>query len=340
MKTMPAILCWMLFTHSLAPGQQPLSASGALVREAMNAASDGDPIGRAFYRYGYYLFLAGAPHGCEDCYVPLLITARPLEQIARGQTKVEGVWIITYERDSIWQVDGKVDLDPSAIEAPAQKIRVKRHTYRYQQAPADDVLKLLQHPLGNIPISRPFMVNIIVPGASLNELATDFRTLFRVRERSDGRDSVITGSATTRMSSSGFTSLLTVLDDGTAEYRVVPDCFDRLLWSCSHSASERVFPYALTPPQLSDLKALIERPEVKQVSDFMNAAPTFDDYDVDIPHSDNVQHIQILAWMPSHIELQQHPALLYLVCKAKEIEHLASGPQEIPDWCKSLPPLK
>jgi hypothetical protein len=26
------------------------------------------------YRHGYYLFLVGPPRGCEDCYIPLLIT--------------------------------------------------------------------------------------------------------------------------------------------------------------------------------------------------------------------------------------------------------------------------
>ncbi len=340
MKTMRAILCLMLFTQGLTLAQQPPDTSSPLPHAVINSAAEGDPIGRPFYHYGYYLFLADPPHGCEGCYVPLLITSEPLEQIARGQTKVEGVWIITYERDSIWRMNGTVDVDPGSIEAPARRIRVKGRTYRYQQVSSAEVLKLLQHPLGTIPISRPFMVNIVVPGAGLGDVISDFRTLFRVRERSDGRDPALTEGAKIKMSVSGFTTRLTVLDDGMAEYRVVPDCFDRLLWSCSHSAPERVFQYALTPQQISELKTLLERPEVKQISDFMNAAPIFDDYDIAIPRSEDVQKIQALAWMPSHIEVQTHPALLHVICKTKEIEHLATGTQEIPDWCKALPPMQ
>jgi len=33
-------------------------------------------------RHAYYLFLADAPQGCEDCYVPLLVARRTLEEVA------------------------------------------------------------------------------------------------------------------------------------------------------------------------------------------------------------------------------------------------------------------
>jgi hypothetical protein len=322
MKTMLAIFCLMAIAGTV------------------NAATEGDPIGRPFYRYGYYLFLADPTHGCEACYVPLLITSEPLEQIARSQTKVQGVWIITYERDSIWQMDGTVDLVSGTIEAPARKVRVKGRNYRYQQAPAADVLKLLQHPVGTLPISRPFIVNTIAPGGSLEELISNFRTLLRVRERSGGPGAFVKEGAETKKADSNFTSILTVLDDGNVEYRVVSDCFDRSRWSCPPSALEKVFHYALTTQQFAEFRNLLERQEIREVADFLNAAPISNDYDIEIPRPEGVQRVQILAWMPNHLELEQHPALIYLVCKAKEIEHRASGTQEMPDWCKALPPLK
>jgi hypothetical protein len=336
---MLAILCLMLLGGSLTLAQQRHDTSGSLPLPVTNAAvTEGDPIGRPFYRYGYYLFLADAPHGCEDCYVPLLITPEPLERIARGQAKAEGVWIITYERDSIWQMDGTVDLSSGSIEAPARRIHLKGRTYRYQEVQAAAVLKLLRNPMGSIPISRPFVPNKVARGANLEELISDFRTLFRVRERRPG--SIATGRAGTSMSAPVFISLLTVLEDGKVEYRFVPDCLDRLHWNCPDRSSEKLFRYEMAPTQLSELKTLLERQEVKLVSDFMNAAPIFHDYDVEIPRSEEVQDIQVLAFMPGHIELQQHPALLHLICKAKEIERLASSSQETPGWCKTLPPLQ
>jgi len=334
---MLAILCLMLFTQGLTLAQQRPDTSNLLPHVVINSASEGDPTGRPFYRYGYYLFLAGPPHGCEDCYVPLLITPAPLERIARGETKAEGVWIITYERDSIWQMNGTVKLGPGMIETPARKIRLKGRTYRYQEVQPAEVLKLLRNPIGTIPISRPFMVNQVAPGASLDELVSDFRTLLRVRER---RRDPLASASTGNMPPPVFTSLLAVLEDGKVEYQSVPDCFDRLRWSCPPSASEKAFHFELTPPQISELKTLLERQEVKQASDFMNAAPIFDDYDIEIRRPEGVQEIRILAFMPSHVELQQHPALRHLICKAREIEHLASSTQEMPDWCKTLPPLK
>src|SRR5579863_5652199 len=42
--------------------------------QAAKAAESDQPI----YRHAYYLFLAGNARGCEECYVPLLITVEPL----------------------------------------------------------------------------------------------------------------------------------------------------------------------------------------------------------------------------------------------------------------------
>jgi len=66
------------------------------------------------YRHAYYLFLNGAGSGCEACYVPLLITQNTLESVAAG-TLQEGMLIITYERDSIWQSKGTLSLHAKDI---------------------------------------------------------------------------------------------------------------------------------------------------------------------------------------------------------------------------------
>src|SRR5258705_4048137 len=58
----------------------------------------------------YYLFLAGTPQGCEDCYVPLLMTQRPLGEVASSGSDGTAVLITTYVRDSIWKLVRDVSL--------------------------------------------------------------------------------------------------------------------------------------------------------------------------------------------------------------------------------------
>jgi hypothetical protein len=320
-----------------AGGQRPLNASTATVGSAISKETQAaNPVGGPFYRYGYYLYLADTPHGCEDCYVPLLITPEPLEGIW-DQARIQGVWIVTYERDSIYQMAGTVDLDHSTVEPPARKIKVNGHTYRYQAAPAVEVLRLLQYPKGTIPVSRPLVSNKVAPGGSLEELTKNYRTLLRVFEGRQGPLEFNTGKT---VPGSTFTSLLTVLEDGRVDFRLVPDCYNPTKWDCPAGAAEKLSHYQMTPAQLSELRILLERQEVKQASAFLDAAPISENYEIEIPRSDAVQDIPVLALLPDHFELQEHPAPLYLICKTKEIEHLAGSTQEIPAWCAHLPPLK
>ena len=109
----------------------------------------------AAYKHAYYLFLSGTPVGCEDCYVPLLITAESLEEIASEKTKTDCALITTYERDSIWHNEGLVSVAPTDIGKPQRMLLLRGRKYRYQEIRAAEVLKLLQNPLGTIPISRP-----------------------------------------------------------------------------------------------------------------------------------------------------------------------------------------
>lgn len=150
------LLSFALFARMPASGQERLDAPPA-------------------YRHGYYLFLADPPIACEACYVPLLVTADALEEIAKRPEGQSSVLITTYERDSIWQVNGMLEVKPPDIEVGPRIIRVRNRRYRYQEVAAAEILHLLEHPMGTIPISRPLLHSDLPPGPSLEELKLAFR---------------------------------------------------------------------------------------------------------------------------------------------------------------------
>ena len=133
------------------------------------------PAPAAPYRHAYYLFLAEAPNGCEACYVPLLLSAAPLEEIAKDSAGQDCDLITTYERDSIFQLNGIVRIEPRDVQAPPRMIRVRERSYRYQEIAGAEVLRLLEHPVGAIPISRPFLHSDLPPGPSVEALIAAFR---------------------------------------------------------------------------------------------------------------------------------------------------------------------
>jgi len=129
------------------------------------------------YRHGYYLFLADLPVACEACYVPLLLTAEPLEEIAKTSGGQDADLITTYERDSIFQINGIVHVAPSDVDAAPRTIRVRKRNYRYQEITAAEILRLLQHPNGTIPVSRPMLHSELAPGPGLDALIAAFRAV-------------------------------------------------------------------------------------------------------------------------------------------------------------------
>jgi hypothetical protein len=145
-----------------------------------STASTPNPAGRIAYKHAYYLFLSGVPNGCEACYVPLLVSRHSLEEIAQGSEAQHCVFAYTYERNSIWEIMGAVPVEASAIETQPRIIHVNGRSYRYQEVSPSKVLELLEKPHGTIPISRPLIINKMVPGASLSELISDFRALLQV----------------------------------------------------------------------------------------------------------------------------------------------------------------
>jgi hypothetical protein len=141
----------------------------ALVAIGMAAVAAGDA---AVPPHAYYLFLAGAPQGCEDCYVPLLVAEGPLEELAAlgGHTTI--VLITTYERDSIWKVERGLTLAAADIAPGERAVRLRGRRYRYQEIGPAEVLRLLKRPEGSIPIHR---IMPVPSGESLEDLISAFR---------------------------------------------------------------------------------------------------------------------------------------------------------------------
>lgn len=148
------------------------SASGTAAPQGPSAP--GAPAGAPF-RHAYYLFLSDPPVMCEQCYVPLLLTAAPLEVIAKSSGGQDADLITTYERDSIYVQNGIVHLAASDIDAAPRTIRVRKRNYRYQEITAAEVISLFEHPMGTIPVSRTFFHSDLPPGPGLQELIAAFR---------------------------------------------------------------------------------------------------------------------------------------------------------------------
>jgi hypothetical protein len=122
--------------------------------------------------HAYYLFLAGAPQGCEDCYVPLLIVPQSLETVAASGRDTMIVLITTYERDSIWKVERGVSLAAGDVSARERVVCLRGRRYRYQDIAPAEVLRLLEKPEGTVPIHRTMP---IPDQKSLEDLIAAFR---------------------------------------------------------------------------------------------------------------------------------------------------------------------
>ncbi|MFO1435059.1 MAG: hypothetical protein U1F34_01300 [Gammaproteobacteria bacterium] len=108
--------------------------------------------GQDRYHCSYYLFEeSNSAKGCSECYIPLLVMKQPIEAKHDQDIAV----IITYERDSIWELKrGKLEVMQLYLDAAAKRIRFAGGKYRYQLVSNDEALRLLQHPFGSIPIAR------------------------------------------------------------------------------------------------------------------------------------------------------------------------------------------
>jgi hypothetical protein len=124
------------------------------------------PADRKPFRHVYYLFQE-SPGGCEACYIPLMVTRAPIDRAALETGPIENVVIVTFERDSIWQIaTNSPPLDPAFVLFPERKLRWNGKSFRYQEVDREEALRLLRQPLGTIPISRRGF-----PGANSESLA-------------------------------------------------------------------------------------------------------------------------------------------------------------------------
>jgi hypothetical protein len=146
-------------------------AIASLVLAVPRGQSRADAGGDA---HAYYLFLAEPPKGCEICYVPLLVTTRRLEDLAKERADEQCLVITTYERDSIVGPPKSAKVLARDIRPAERYVRVLDRLYRYQEISAGEVLTLLEHPEGKIPISRIPQMRI----PSVDELA-DLTARFR-----------------------------------------------------------------------------------------------------------------------------------------------------------------
>lgn len=124
------------------------------------------------FRHAYYLFLADAPRGCEDCYIPLLIAGQTLEEVAASRSDATVVLITTYERDSIWNVERGVSLAAADVTTRDRIVRVRGRRYRYQEIGPTEVLRLLENPAGSIPVHR---ITPVPNREALEDLIAAFR---------------------------------------------------------------------------------------------------------------------------------------------------------------------
>ena len=124
---------------------------GAIALATVASGDDDRP-----FRFAYYLFeLPKETRGCGDCYIPLVLARDPIEQSPKQRV----AFIVTYERDSIWSAkEDLVEIDAGAGEPSARsarQMRLQGRTYRYQLVANEEAIRLLEKPLGQIPIHRP-----------------------------------------------------------------------------------------------------------------------------------------------------------------------------------------
>jgi hypothetical protein len=81
------------------------------------------------------------------------------------------------------------------------------------------------------------------------------------------------------------------------------------------------------------------RADVKEISSFMNAGPGVGDFKIAIARPAGIQNIDALSLLPDHDQLVKHPALIHLICRAKDMGRIASNSGELPGWCRNAKPL-
>jgi hypothetical protein len=133
-------------------------------------------------------------------------------------------------------------------------------------------------------------------------------------------------------------SLLTVTEDGSITYREALSCQGTVentpqgQWP-SPGNPDQTYTEKLSAAELQELKSFLDSQDVKEIRDFLNQAPIFDNYKIEIKRGKDTQHVMVLAFMPEHAELKQKSALTQLICRGKKIAAQANHSIELPDYC-------
>ena len=142
-------------------------------------------------------------------------------------------------------------------------------------------------------------------------------------------------------------SELTVFESGEVVYRTsaVAPCLGQVgnppwgfRWDAP-SGPKSVFHYKLSLLELTQLRTFLDRADVKAISSFMNAGPGVGDFKIAIARPAGTQNIDVLSLMPKHVQLLEYPALIHLICTAKDMGRIASNSGELPGWCRDARPL-
>jgi hypothetical protein len=111
-----------------------------------------------------------------------------------------------------------------------------------------------------------------------------------------------------------------------------------LRWAAP-SGTPGIFRYRLSALEFEQFKALLDRADVQGIDSFMNAGPGVGDFKVAIARPNGTQNIDVVSLSPSHVQLVNDPALLHVICKAKEMARISSSSGELPVWCRDVRPL-
>jgi hypothetical protein len=142
-------------------------------------------------------------------------------------------------------------------------------------------------------------------------------------------------------------SELTVFDSREIVYRIstVVPCLGQVVnppatrrWDAP-SGTAAVFRSTLSAPEFEQLKIFLTRADVQGIQSFMNAGPGVGDFKVAITRPAGTQIIEVISLAPDHFQLVDDPALIHLICKAKEMARSASRSGELPEWCRKARPL-
>jgi hypothetical protein len=143
-------------------------------------------------------------------------------------------------------------------------------------------------------------------------------------------------------------SQVTVFDSGEVVYQIsnevhclrqqVGDPPLALRWEAP-GGTAAVFRYRLSALEFQRFKAFLDRADVQGIHSFMNAGPGVGDFKVAIARPAGTQNIDVVSLSPNHFQLVNDPALIHVICKAKEMARISSNSGELPDWCRNVRPL-